>query len=560
MMPKKFAFLRPNKFKIADITTPSSWKSLHLFNFYRLTLGIACFFIPLYYKEVEEFLGHYYNDLFQWTHIFYLCFGIICIFTISSRLLPFKLQVLLQISVDIIVITLIMHSSGGFNQGLGVFLIIAVIGGGGLTEMHLDSEGRVAFFFAAIASLAVLLHVFFAKMHINDYPIEGNSYSQASIFGIAFFSTALFAYILTKKSKLHAQLAEQRRIVLYHLAKLDKETTPGILIINTTAHIYFVNEAACFLLGWKADKIKRAQKQNSLLVLLAPELSAYFDKWYTNQNNKSISLFYPQANLEVLATFTKLEHVGTLIVLEDATRIAQRAQEVKLMALGRLTAAIAHEIRNPLSAVSQAGQLLAEDIELSKKNINFVKIILRNCERINNTIEGVLQLGRAQTQGIKTIDLVVWIQNFTDEFIQNKQLEQQQIKIDILQPTALIQFNPDQLRQVVHNLCENGLRSALRENPKDSILLKLTIGTQSNRIYLNVCDQGAGIQEAAVQRIFEPFFTTENGKSVEKNVGKGTGLGLYIAKETCDANGATLHLLTNDLNNCCFQILFTKTD
>jgi len=563
-MVKKFAFLRPNKLKIADITAPSSWKSLHLFNIYRLTLAIACFFIPYYYTEVVGFLGHYYNDLFKWTNIFYLCFGIICFFTIYYRVLSFKLQVLIQISVDIIVITLIMHSSGGFNEGLGVFLIIAVIGGGGLTEIHLDSEGRVVFFFAAIASLALLLHVFFAKMHINYYPMEGNSYSQASIFGIAFFATALLTYILAKKSKLHAQLAEQRRITLYHLAKLDKEITPGILIINMTAHIYFVNEAACFLLGWKADKIRRAQKQNSLLVLLAPELSAHFDKWQLQGKiNKSILSFYPQANLEVLATFTKLEHVGTSIVLEGAAQIAQRTQEVKLVALGRLTAAIAHEVRNPLSAISQAGQLLEEDTGLSEKNISFIKIILRNCGRINNTIEGVLQLGRTQLhESIEKIDLIVWIRNFTEEFIQNKQLKQQHIKIDILQPTALIQFNLDQLHRVVYNLCENGLRSALRENPEDSILLKLTIGseTHSNRIYLNVCDQGAGIRETAIQYIFEPFFTTENGKTVEKNVGKGTGLGLYIAKESCDANGATLRLLTNDRHNCCFQILFAKTD
>lgn len=555
-MNKSFIFFPTDQFKVPEITAASSWHASHLFNAYRLVLSFCFLLMFQYGTAVTEFLGRYYKNLFLTTSLLYFFFSILCIFTIHQRLLSFRIQTIVQVLVDIVAVTIIMHASGGFYSGLGTFLILSVIGGGLLTEKYLQSGGRIAFFFAATASLAVLSHVAIANIH-DFYPLNGNNYSQAGLLGIAFFSTALLIYVLAIQRKGHAQLAEQRRIILHQLAKLDKELTPGILFIDTTARIRFANQSAYFLLGWQAEKIKRSQ--NGLLVLLAPELSAHLDKWQDKSNKPSL-FSPPQLNSEVLATFTKLDQVGTFIILEDAARITQRAQEVKLVALGRLTAAIAHEIRNPLSAVSQAGQLLEESVDLSEKNMKLVKIILRNSKRINGMIESVLQLGQRKDYfNIDAIDLIQWIQNFVAEFINHKQLNKQTVIVDVPQTKLLVKFDPEQLYQVVHNLCENGLRVALRKNSENSYFLTLKVNSiDNNTCYLTICDQGTGIEETAVQYIFEPFFTTENKKTIE-NMGKGVGLGLYIAKEICEANHATLHLLSTTPNGCCFQIIFAVT-
>lgn len=560
----KHLFSSKKSNEVEEITVSSSWRALHLFNAYRIILAIAFFIFAFYYNTETAFLGHYYRDVFFVTIWLYFCFSIASISTIHYRIPPFKIQVLEQILVDIVAITLVMHTSGGFGSGLAALLIVPVVGGSLLIEGHLKSEGRTAFFFAAIASLGVLIHVIFADIYSNYYPTTGNSYSQAGIFGIAFFSTAFLSYILARRAKVHAVLAEQRRIILHHIARLKKEIIPGILVIDAEGRLRFSNDSAHALLGWKPDM---KLVQNGLLSLLSPKLSFYLDEWKSHGRlNKSFSFELTQINSEILATFTVLEQVGTLIVLEDNFRIKQRMFEIKLAALGRLTAAIAHDIRNPLSAISQAGQLLEEMPDLSDRQTRLIEIILRNCKRINDTIESVLQLGRGRNQidnntneeNITVVHLEEWLRDFVREFTAQKKLTQQTILTHVLYQSSEILFNPEQLYQVILNLCENGLRVALRKNPNCSPCLEFTIGFdgKTKRVYLDVCDHGSGMAETSVQRIFEPFFTTENKTTIE-NMGRGVGLGLFIAKEICDDNHAFLYLSSNTSEGCCFRINFS---
>ncbi|MBE9561728.1 MAG: HAMP domain-containing histidine kinase [Proteobacteria bacterium] len=231
-------------------------------------------------------------------------------------------------------------------------------------------------------------------------------------------------------------------------------------------------------------------------------------------------------------------------MLEDATLTTRRATQLKLASLGRLTASIAHEVRNPLGAISHAAQLLEESPHTSTNNDTLIKIISKNSWRVNKIVENILQLSRNKPPNTENFDLAIWLRSYTDEFIQQHSLIKSDIKLKNQDKPLFVTFDQGQIFQVVNNLCENGLRYS-----KDKPLLKLTIGMDSNRPYLDIQDCGQGMTDKTKNQIFEPFFTTEP---------KGNGLGLYLSREICEANQASLNLFSNTNRGCCFRISFPK--
>jgi two-component system sensor histidine kinase PilS (NtrC family) len=252
--------------------------------------------------------------------------------------------------------------------------------------------------------------------------------------------------------------------------------------------------------------------------------------------------------VDLIATFTELQHgnaTNVLILLEDATLTAQRAQQLKLASLGRLTASIAHEIRNPLGAISHAGQLLAESPSISAADNRLTQIIVENSQRVNSIIDNILQLSRRGQTNILPIDLPPWLNTFVEEFASFHQLPPNAVAIHSHHASVKVAFDPIHLYQVLTNLCENGLRYS-QGIPLLELTLNLSEGSQ--RAYLDVRDHGKGMTGTVRAQIFEPFFTTE---------AKGNGLGLYLARELCEANQASLHLISYADNGCCFRIHFS---
>ncbi|OQW93691.1 MAG: hypothetical protein BWK79_09785, partial [Beggiatoa sp. IS2] len=351
------------------------WRPLYLFNLYRLTVALT-FTITVIVGVAPSFLGESNTQLFIFTGLCYCIFAIFCFFTILRRWPSFNIQVLSQVLIDIFIITLLMHASGGVGSGLGLLLAVIVAGGSLLTE------GRTAIFFAAIASLAVLIHVALADMYGWFY---ATSYTHASMLGTAFFATAILAYVLAKRARASEALAKQRGVHLQYLSQLNAQIVQhiqsGILVVNVVGRVRLINEAARRLLGFSD------QPHGHALASVTPELAKLLTQWRNNGGGNSVpQLFSPATGeVDVLATFTELDRAGAvsvLIVLEDATLMNQRAQQLKLASLGRLTASIAHEIRNPLSAISHAGQLLAESPDLSRADIRLTKIIGTHSQRV----------------------------------------------------------------------------------------------------------------------------------------------------------------------------------
>jgi two-component system, NtrC family, sensor histidine kinase PilS len=227
--------------------------------------------------------------------------------------------------------------------------------------------------------------------------------------------------------------------------------------------------------------------------------------------------------------------------------MAERVQQGKLAALGRLSASIAHEIRNPVGAMSHAGQLLAESSRIGADERRLTDIIRNNSERVSTIINNVLQLSRREATKPSRLTLGDWLDDFLGEFCETMQVDLSQIVILQESRELEVSIDPSHLHQVVWNLCDNAIKYG---EPRGGVNIEIKLGrlSPSSRPFLEVADYGPGIEQQAVDRIFEPFFTGRKG---------GTGLGLFIARELCQLNRAILLYERRDGDGSLFRVVFS---
>jgi two-component system sensor histidine kinase PilS (NtrC family) len=290
-----------------------------------------------------------------------------------------------------------------------------------------------------------------------------------------------------------------------------------------------------------------------LLEQASPELSKQLKKWNENHIKPFKAIHTTPGGNELEAKFTQLgrtQKEGALIYIEDTATINMRAQQLKLASLGRLTASIAHEIRNPLGAISHAQQLLDESPSLDEPDKRLNQIIQKNTERVNEIIESIMQLSRRQQSRPDNIKLETWLNEFATDFSHSHELASNSIQVAILPKHIQVQADPVQLRQLLTNLCENAIRHFHKD--KEQLVIKLNGGItrESVRPFIEIIDNGPGINRDVSKQIFEPFFTTRN---------TGTGLGLYIAKELSEVNNLKLEYQLVPTGGSCFHISFPDT-
>ncbi len=238
---------------------------------------------------------------------------------------------------------------------------------------------------------------------------------------------------------------------------------------------------------------------------------------------------------------------AVVIFLEDTSVVAERVQQTKLAALGRLSASIAHEIRNPLGALSHAGQLLGESEQLTSAEKRLTDIIRANASRVSHIVESVLALSRRDTTSPQQLELKAWLEAFANEYVETQELFEGSVAVTEDSVDVDAKFDPTQLHQVLWNLCDNAIKYASAE--AGAIAVELSCGTieASGRPYLDVADRGPGVEVDKAEQIFEPFYTGQPG---------GTGLGLYICKELCERNGAQLRYDARAGGGSRFRIIF----
>ncbi len=525
--------------------TVQQWPALRLFSLYRL--GVSVIFLSLSLVASEgRFLSS--SDPLQLRIISacYLAFAISALISAYLKWLPYKLQVYFSILIDICAIVALMNLYGGVTSGFGT-LMIAVVAGGSLLL-----PGKTALLFAAIASLAILGNEIYANL--NDL-FENTAFTQAGLLGAALFATALLAMTLAGRASESAKLAAQRGIDLANLAKLNEHLInrmdAGIMVVDENSTIRMHNHAAWKLLG-QPD----INEQTKLLDISVP-LFDLFKSWNKAAENPEFRNHLgrlrraDQADLQVriVPVGLRKHDRGSVIYLNDNTEVDKQVQETKLASLGRLTASIAHEIRNPLGAISHAAQLLDESEDLYKADKRLATIIQDQSVRLNNIINNVLRLSRREKPKPEEIQLSSWIRKFIEEFSLNNDLHEDWISVKITPPNAIVTIDANNLHQILWNLCKNAKKYGVKGEEKVHIQLVANANNDNTRPYLDVIDNGPGISYENQAQLFEPFFTTSD---------TGTGLGLYLSRELCKNNGGDLRYIHLPEGGSCFRIEFTQ--
>jgi len=286
---------------------------------------------------------------------------------------------------------------------------------------------------------------------------------------------------------------------------------------------------------------------------ILPSLEQAFNNWKEHPDQSQSAIRQSHGLPDLQPGFSKIEpHRGRdsriLIFLEDASQLNQRFQQVRLASLGRLTASIAHEIRNPLAAIRHAAQLL-EETRMDTGDAKLTHIINTQVERLNTLVENVLQLSRQQHGTPQRLNIHNWLINFREEFCLSNGLADSQITLDHGQESLSILFDSNQLHQVMWNLCSNAVNHSGVDKADVQIAIEGGITEESGRPFIDIIDNGTGIKKDIQEQIFDPFFTTN---------AKGTGLGLYITREVIESNRAKIHHIDLPDRGACFRIYFLK--
>ena len=509
-----------------------------MLNYYRLFLAgsFLAFFTSGYTGHI---LGTQTPNLFFWTCLLYTIISVSFIYSAYIRSPDFKTQVVIQAAIDIITIIVLMHSSGGIESGIGMLLIVNI------TASSIFLSKQTAYFVSSIASLAILGEQFFA-----DYFSLGEiiNYPKAGLLGLLLFSSAIIASTLSTRSRESQALASQTTAELADLEKLNehiiKNMRTGIVVALPNGQIYMANEAAEVLLG------NRKLDGRPHLSNISPALFKRLRQWTEKPEMEQLPLKQEQGLPELQPGMTRLDNAREgseiIIFIEDAAQLNQRFQEVKLASLGRLTASIAHEIRNPLGAINHAAQLLTETLN-DPSNIKLSNIINTQVQRLNHTIENILQLSRQNSSNRENINLYDWLQDFRTEFCNSQGMDTEQLDIEIMPRNTHILFDVNHLHQVIWNLCSNAVSHSEREKHQVRIQLQGGVSLESRQPFLDIIDNGSGINPEVVHQIFDPFFTTST---------TGTGLGLYITKEMIESNRAKIRFIPLPNGGSCFRITF----
>ena len=517
----------------------TAWRALGYFNVYRLL--IAFLFVALYWiGQLPQPLGVYDAKIFSIAAHLYLAFTIFAYYLIHIQNPPYVYQVSLHVLVDVVIITLMMYASAGLNSGFGMLLVITIAAGA------LLSPRRIAVLYAAIAALAVLGYE--GYMQFSGKELEPN-YTHAGFLGMTFFLTSLISQTLAARVKATEVLALQRALDVEKLANLNEHIVQrlqsGIIVLNERLQVQLLNQSAKILLG-----VESADRGGHIEELF-PEISGLLHEWNTDIGLQTAMVKPAATRVEVQVSFVSL-HTGQgadiLIFIDDVSSFNQRAQQLKLASLGRLTASIAHEIRNPLGAISHASQLLIESGAISEEDRRLTHIIEHHTRRVNRIVENVMDISRRHRAVPVALELAKWLEHFRQEFALNHRIDENEIGIPVQQDEVMAKMDPSQLYQVISNLVENALRYS---NNSPRALVQCGTTRESQRPYIDVIDSGPGIPAEAIDHLFEPFYTT---------YAKGTGLGLFIARELCESNQATLSLHGNSDAGCCFRILFSHPD
>jgi len=502
--------------QFASDTQPDSfWVSLRYFNVYRLLLAAVFLAAVLIFGDSLNF-GSHNLALFEYVSGAYLLLAVGFQVGLEKFRTHFNLQLSVHVITDIVATVLLMNASEGFKSGLGVMLLIP------LAAAALVSRGALMLFYAALASIAILLEQTYWILSLDH---STANFVQPGLLSIGYFATALITNQLARRVIRQERVMRQRSVELSNQLRISQlviqDMQDAVLVVDGNGLVRQHNRQVSALLGSAAPELDQIENYS-------PEIARALERWRGARGGALETLLLPGSGKLVRMRFVEAGAADdsiSLVFLEDLSRLQEQAQQLKLAALGRLTANIAHEIRNPLSAISHASELLLEE-QRGASTDRLLHIIQDNSKRLDRMVRDVLELTRRDRVHAENIRLAAFLPSFIDEFAQNERVPAASFVLQV-DETSEIAFDRVHLQQVLWNL----LRNAWRHSRQREASVRVAVRRRANRVELDVIDDGEGVPTHLRQQLFEPFFTTYSG---------GTGLGLYLAREMCAANGAIL--------------------
>ncbi|HJV88091.1 MAG TPA: ATP-binding protein [Noviherbaspirillum sp.] len=483
---------------------------------------------------------------FDWeTGVAYLVLS--AVFALLSVYLQsrFMLQLLAQLTVDIVAITMLYIAAGGARSGLAILYLFPLAGCAILAPLLL------ALFFVSMVTLILLAESAYQVLHSTS----DASSSRAGLYGAAFFAAIYVVNRLAAKLIKQEELAVRRGRELQLQEAINRlviaDMGDGILVVSRNSEVLAANPAAERMLGlsfasrqalaklveipalvpiadaffaWMARPAETSGADASAFVLIRPGDHLAENSGLTFDGRRDLFTHLKLRFAKV--TSEDLPEGRTVIFLQNVSEIENQAQQLKLASMGRLTASIAHEVRNPLSAISHAASLLNEDITHPTQS-RLLKIVSDNVVRLNRMIEDILKLSRRAHVNHEPLQLSSFLADIVEEFREGHSIAPEAIEL-VSMRNHRVRFDPLHLREVVLNLLSNAVRYA---SGRDGSIRIHAFSPVAGRIELHVQDDGPAITPKVRSHLFEPFYTTSS---------KGTGLGLYVARELCLNNDAML--------------------
>ena len=519
-----------------------SYQNLALFRVYvayRSLVSIVLL-IMLVNPSTRALVGSLSPGLYTTAALVYLATSIPLVGSLSTRLNESQTLMLLVFLVDIVAITLLADSSGGMTSGLPALLVITVA-----ASAVLMSNRKLAMLVAAISVLAILLDT--AWLILRGV-LDIGSLFPAGLLGLLVFGVALMVQTIAHRLGRAEELARNRSSDLYNLQRLNEQIVQhmqtGILLVNNEGLVRVMNKSAMRLL---TPERQITEQQGGQLEDYCVQLADQFKQWEHSGWHRATPFTVAEGGNPLIANFQELQprvNHESLVFVDDYTPVTQHAQSLKLNSLGRLTASIAHEIRNPLGAISHAAQLLQESPDLAPSDSRMADIIQHHSERVNQIVESVMQISRREPPKPEQLLLESWLSAFVREYL-NALNRPAEVTIDCDYKELLIEFDPENLQRIFSNLLDNALRHSKQETGKETARIHIDVDSTLHQYQINMIDNGSGVAFADRAKLFEPFFTT---------MSEGSGMGLYLCKELCEINNADLDYRPTGKGESCFRI------
>jgi two-component system sensor histidine kinase PilS (NtrC family) len=505
----------------------SRWEAhrlLWIYNAYRFALALGLLALGIANSWGGITINGYHAGV-AWLAIIWLASAIIVDRLVAATVHWHEGLASAVVLLDLVLTAFLARLGAELSDGFPLLYLVTVAAGAVLITQRMTATG-----IAAVASLGIL---FATASRLSTGAVATREWVTAGLLGTLIFALSLFLQQLAARLRAAEKTADKASSQIATLEELNQQIiahmTTGVCRITAEDGVIPINDAAFTLLGMPPTPTQPPAP----LAAVSTTLADCVRRWRLTPTHDFRPIIIESTGRQVLPN---LLHLGNdqdpelMLFLEDFTTVSETAQVMKLKSLGKLTASIAHEIRNPLAAISHAVQLMEEPAEDAVEAETLREIIINNTRRVNDIIENVLQLSRSRTDEGEDIDLALWLPTFLSEYEQTPTGEAS-VALHLPGAALPIKFDRGNLSRILVNLLDNGVRHALLETGKRSATLDVTQDITGNTVYVDVIDGGGGVPEQYRERLFEPFFTTRP---------EGSGLGLYLSRELCEANRATL--------------------